>query len=66
MNDTSLDIWALGVLCFEFLTGKLPFNGRNNKKLFSNIGALNINWPENYFIPLVKNLIIFFWKLKII
>jgi len=57
-HDTSVDIWALGVLCFELLTGKLPFNGRNNKELFSNIGALNINWPENDFNPLAKNLII--------
>ena len=57
-HDTSVDIWALGVLCFELLTGKLPFNGRNNKELFSNIGALNINWPENDLNPLAKNLII--------
>jgi serine/threonine protein kinase len=44
-HDTSVDIWALGVLCFELLTGKLPFRGKNTLELFSNIGALNIKWP---------------------
>ena len=57
-HDTSVDIWALGVLCFELLTGKLPFRGRNHKELFSNIGALNIKWPGNDFNALAKNLII--------
>ena len=57
-HDTSVDIWALGVLCFELLTGKLPFRGKNTAELFSNIGALNIKWPGNDFNPLAKNLII--------
>ena len=57
-HDTSVDIWALGVLCFELLTGKLPFRGKNTVELFSNIGALNIKWPGNDFNPLAKNLII--------
>ena len=57
-HDTSVDIWALGVLCFELLTGTMPFVGRNPKELFSNIGALNIKWPGNDFNPLAKNLII--------
>ena len=57
-HDTSVDIWALGVLCFELLTGKLPFRGKNTLELFSNIGALNIKWPGNDFNPLAKNLII--------
>ena len=57
-HDTAVDIWALGVLCFELLTGKLPFGGRNTRELFSNIGALNIKWPGNDFNALAKNLII--------
>ena len=57
-HDTSVDIWALGVLLFELLSGKLPFRGRNHKELFSNIGALNIKWPGNDFNALAKNLII--------
>ena len=57
-HDTSVDIWALGVLCFELLTGTLPFVGRNTRELFSNIGALNIKWPGNDFNALAKNLII--------
>ena len=57
-HDTSVDIWALGVLLFELLSGKLPFRGRNHRELFSNIGALNIKWPGNDFNALAKNLII--------
>ena len=57
-HDTSVDIWALGVLLFELLTGKPPFIGRNTRELFSNIGALKINWAGNDFNPLAKNLIV--------
>ena len=57
-HDTSVDIWALGVLCFELLTGKLPFNGKDDNELYANIEALNIKWPGNDFNPLAKNLII--------
>lgn len=55
-HDTSVDIWSLGVLLFELLSGYAPFSGSNQDELFSNIKKLKINWP-NDFPPLAKNLI---------
>ena len=56
-HGLEIDIWALGVLCFELLTGKLPFNGKNEQELYGNIKSLNINWQGDDFNPLAKNLI---------
>ena len=36
-HDKSLDIWNLGVLLFELLTGNPPFVGKDQKELFDNI-----------------------------
>ena len=55
-HDTSIDIWALGVLMFELLCGKPPFAGNNQRELFSNIKKQKITWPDD-FPPLAKNLI---------
>ena len=35
--DSSVDIWALGVLLFALLCGKFPFKGQNDKELYSHI-----------------------------
>ena len=56
-HGPEVDIWALGVLCFELLTGKLPFNGNNNQEIYKNIKTLNIDWQGDDFNPLAKNLI---------
>jgi len=55
-HDTGIDIWDLGVLAFELLAGKPPFQGANNTELFSNIKKHKIHWPDD-FPPLAKNLI---------
>jgi serine/threonine protein kinase len=55
-HDTTVDIWDLGVLMFELLTGHPPFSGSNQTELFMNIKKHKINWPDD-FPPLAKNLI---------
>ena len=55
-HNEMVDIWALGVLMFEFLAGYAPFSGSCPKELYSNIKKLKINWPVD-FPPLAKNLI---------
>ena len=55
-HGPEVDIWALGVLCFELLTGKLPFKG-SKQELYKNIKTINIDWQGDDFNPLAKNLI---------
>jgi len=52
-----LDIWCIGVLLFELLTGSIPFKGKDIQSLNNNILSLKITWPKD--INLVaKNLIL--------
>lgn len=47
-HDKSLDIWNLGVLMFELLTGSPPFEGANQNELFDNILKFKIKWPKAF------------------
>lgn len=60
-HDTSVDIWSVGVLMFELLTGRSPFVATSQQELFNNIKRLKINWPLD-FPHLAKNLITKFLK----
>ena len=56
-HDKSVDIWALGVLLFEMLTGRTPFNLIGNRnELYNCIKTVNINWPDD-FPKLAKDLV---------
>jgi len=47
-HTKSLDIWNLGVLFFELLTGRPPFEGKNQQELFQNILNFKIRWPKGF------------------
>jgi len=46
-HDEYLDIWCLGVLMFELITGNLPFTGKNVENLSGNILKNKIVWPND-------------------
>ncbi|KAI8334590.1 hypothetical protein BC941DRAFT_378713 [Chlamydoabsidia padenii] len=46
-NDSMVDWWALGVICYEFLYGYPPFNDDSPDKVFENILSRRIDWHEN-------------------
>lgn len=46
-----IDIWAVGVALFEFLTGRVPFESRlgsgTNRTLYANVLACRYKFPSN-------------------
>lgn len=54
--DAKVDLWSLGVLCFELTTGKAPFEHRVNREAFNNIVNLNFKFPE-YLSEICKDFI---------
>ena len=46
-HDEKVDIWCIGVLLFELLTGSVPFLGNDIDTLKENILHLRITWPKD-------------------
>ncbi|CAD6570511.1 MAG: hypothetical protein ASARMPRED_003767 [Alectoria sarmentosa] len=46
-QDEMSDWWSLGCIQFEFIYGYPPFHGDTPEKVFENILARKIDWPED-------------------
>lgn len=41
-----VDVWSLGVLCYEFLYGCPPFEAAGHKATYARIVAVDLKFPE--------------------
>jgi serine/threonine-protein kinase RIM15 len=46
-QDSMVDWWALGVICYEFLYGYPPFHADTPDKVFDNILSRRIHWHDD-------------------
>ena len=46
-HDQTVDIWCIGMLLFELITGTTPFEGNDFETLALNISNIKITWPKN-------------------
>lgn len=44
-HNEKVDLWSLGVLCFEFLTGKPPFETTSYEETYRNISKAHYKFP---------------------
>jgi len=47
-HDDKVDVWSLGVLCYEFLAGKPPFETDREAGTKERIVHVDIEWPPHF------------------
>ena len=62
--DTKVDIWSVGCLVFEMMSGKMPFSGTSKEEAFANICQAPLELPEG--IPFSAGIVRLLRKVSII
>ena len=44
-HDAAVDVWSLGVLCYEFLFGAPPFEAEGHSDTYKRILKVDLQWP---------------------
>jgi serine/threonine protein kinase len=44
--NQNIDLWCLGVLCYEFCVGKPPFESQTHQQTYSKIKLVELKFPE--------------------
>lgn len=44
--NSAVDQWCLGILCYEFLVGKPPFEAESTNDTYKRIAKLDIHYPS--------------------
>lgn len=55
-HDEKVDLWSVGVLCYEFLVGKPPFETESHSETYKRITSVDIRWPS-FVTPGARDLI---------
>ena len=45
-HDENVDLWSLGILCYELLVGKPPFETESNSETYRKITHVDIRYPS--------------------
>lgn len=46
-HDNNVDLWSLGVLCYEFLVGNPPFEAEDHKQTYGRIAQVDLKFPPH-------------------
>jgi len=46
MHDEKVDLWSIGVLCYEFLVGKPPFETESHEETYKLISLVKFDYPS--------------------
>jgi serine/threonine protein kinase len=46
-HDHTVDLWSLGVLCYEFLVGNPPFEAQEQEATYRRIAKVDLSFPEH-------------------